>query len=295
MTAGLASTKIRPAADSVVNDYITAAKRFPILTPEEELNLARRWRENGDQEAANRLVQSHLRLVIKIAYSFRGYGSAVGDLIGEGNIGLMKSLKRYDPNRGFRFSTFALWWIRAEISEYVVRNASMVKLGTTADQKKLFFRLRQMKTKLGVYGDHIPPEIVRVIASNLHVSAAAVLQMNARFACGTETSLNVAMAGEDGFGTERINLIADEAPRPDEEVEARLTSQRNHKLVALGLDSLKPRERDIIERRVLSEDPLTLEELSQVYSITRERVRQIEAAALEKMRKAITRASPAYA
>ncbi|HSK41831.1 MAG TPA: RNA polymerase factor sigma-32, partial [Arenibaculum sp.] len=260
------------------------AARYRFLTLEEEQELARRWRDAGDERALDKLVGAHLRLALKTARGFRGYGLPLADLVAEANVGLMQAASKFDPDKGFRFATYAQWWIRAAIQEYVLHNWSLVKIGTTAGQKKLFFNLRRLKAQLDeMEGGDLSNETVDAIAGNLDVTRAEVIEMNRRL--GSDRSLNARIGEEED--SEWQDLLADE--RPDQET---LVADRQETGIARdwlrdGLDVLNERERRIFEARRLNEDPLTLEELSREYDISRERVRQIEGRAFEKVRKAV--------
>ena len=269
-----------------LNRYLAEIKKFPILAPEEEYMLAKRWTEHQDTDAAAKLVNSHLRLVAKIAMGYRGYGLPVSELISEGNIGLMQGVKKFEPERGFRLATYAMWWIRASIQEFILRSWSLVKMGTTAAQKKLFFNLRRMKNQIEAFEDgDLKPEDVKKIAKDLGVSEDDVVSMNRRMAMGGDTSLNVPLR-EEGEGQWQDWLI-DTDPLQDERVAEAEESKVRHELLVKAMDSLNDREKHILTERRLSEDPKTLEELSQVYDVSRERIRQIEVRAFEKLQKAL--------
>ncbi len=271
-----------------LNRYLSEIKKFPILAPEEEFMLAKAWREQGDTDAAARLVNSHLRLVAKIAMGYRGYGLPVSELISEGNIGLMQGVKKFEPDRGFRLATYAMWWIRASMQEFILRSWSLVKIGTTAAQKKLFFNLRRMKNNLQAFEDgDLNQEALRKIATDLGVSEEEVNNMNRRMAMGGDTSLNVPMR-EDGDGQWQDWLV-DDTPLQDERVADAQEGDMRHALLSEAMDSLNEREKHILTQRRLIEEPQTLEELSQTYSVSRERVRQIEVRAFEKLQKAMLR------
>jgi len=269
-----------------LNRYLTEIKKFPILTPEEEYMLAKRWTEHQDTDAAAKLVNSHLRLVAKIAMGYRGYGLPVSELISEGNIGLMQGVKKFEPDRGFRLATYAMWWIRASIQEFILRSWSLVKMGTTAAQKKLFFNLRRMKNRIEAFeeGD-LKPEDVRQIATDLGVSEEDVISMNRRMAMGGDTSLNVPLR-DDSEGTWQ-DFLVDSEPLQDERVAEAEETQMRSALLQEALQALNDRERHILTERRLRDDPKTLEELSQVYDVSRERIRQIEVRAFEKLQKAL--------
>ncbi|MBB5706525.1 RNA polymerase sigma factor RpoH [Sphingopyxis panaciterrulae] len=272
--------------EASLNRYLAEIRKFPLLTPEQEYMLAKRFQEHGDNEAAAQLVTSHLRLVAKIAMGYRGYGLPVSELISEGNIGLMQGVKKFDPERGFRLATYAMWWIRASIQEFILRSWSLVKMGTTAAQKKLFFNLRRMKNNLEAFEDgDLSPENVAKIATDLGVTEDEVVSMNRRMAMGGDTSLNVPM-GEDG-DSQWQDLLGDEEPLQDERVAEAEERSVRHDLLNEALETLNERERHILTERRLTDDPKTLEDLSQVYDVSRERVRQIEVRAFEKLQKAM--------
>ncbi|HVI98556.1 MAG TPA: RNA polymerase sigma factor RpoH [Sphingomonas sp.] len=274
--------------EASLNRYLAEIKKFPILQPEQEYMLAKRFQEHGDTEAAAQLVTSHLRLVAKIAMGYRGYGLPVSELISEGNIGLMQGVKKFEPDRGFRLATYAMWWIRASIQEFILRSWSLVKMGTTAAQKKLFFNLRRMKAKLDAFEDgDLKPEDVAKIAKDLGVTEDEVTSMNRRMAMGGDTSLNVPMR-EDGEGQWQ-DWLADDEPLQDQVVADAQEADVRHDMLVSAMDSLNDREKHILTERRLTDDPKTLEELSQVYGVSRERVRQIEVRAFEKLQKAMMR------
>ena len=274
--------------DASLNRYLSEIRKFPILKPEQEYMLAKRLQEHGDAKAAEQLVTSHLRLVSKIAMGYRGYGLPVSELISEGNIGLMQGVKKFDPDRGFRLATYAMWWIRASMQEFILRSWSLVKIGTTAAQKKLFFNLRRMKNNLQAFEDgDLNQEALRKIATDLGVSEEEVNNMNRRMAMGGDTSLNVPMR-EDGDGQWQDWLV-DDTPLQDERVADAQEGDMRHALLSEAMDSLNAREKHILTQRRLIEEPQTLEELSQTYSVSRERVRQIEVRAFEKLQKAMLR------
>jgi RNA polymerase sigma-32 factor len=269
-----------------LNRYLAEIKKFPILAPEEEFMLAKRWTEHQDTDAAAKLVNSHLRLVAKIAMGYRGYGLPVSELISEGNIGLMQGVKKFEPERGFRLATYAMWWIRASIQEFILRSWSLVKMGTTAAQKKLFFNLRRMKNQIEAFEDgDLKPEDVTKIATDLGVTEEDVVSMNRRMAMGGDTSLNVPLR-EDGEGTWQDWLV-DSEPLQDERVAEAQESRVRHELLVEAMQSLNEREKHILTERRLTDEPKTLEELSQVYDVSRERIRQIEVRAFEKLQKAL--------
>jgi RNA polymerase sigma-32 factor len=274
--------------DASLNRYLSEIRKFPVLKPEEEYMLAKRYQEHGDPEAAARLVTSHLRLVAKIAMGYRGYGLPVAELISEGNIGLMQGVKKFEPERGFRLATYAMWWIRASIQEFILRSWSLVKIGTTAAQKKLFFNLRRMKNNIEAFEDgDLHPDAVKKIATDLGVSEDDVVSMNRRMAMGGDTSLNVSV-NEDGEGQWQ-DWLADEGPLQDERIADAQESGVRHDMLVAAFNDLNERERHILQERRLAEEPKTLEELSQVYGVSRERVRQIEVRAFEKLQRAMMR------
>jgi RNA polymerase sigma-32 factor len=274
--------------EASLNRYLSEIKKFPILAPEQEYMLAKRFEEHGDTDAAAQLVTSHLRLVAKIAMGYRGYGLPVSELISEGNIGLMQGVKKFEADRGFRLATYAMWWIRASIQEFILRSWSLVKMGTTAAQKKLFFNLRRMKSKLDAFEDgDLSPEHLTKIATDLGVTQEEVTSMNRRMAMGGDTSLNVPMR-EDGEGQWQ-DWLADDSPLQDSVVAEAQEADVRHEMLTSAMDDLNEREKHILTERRLTDDPKTLEELSQVYGVSRERVRQIEVRAFEKLQKAMMR------
>jgi RNA polymerase sigma-32 factor len=269
-----------------LNRYLSEIRKFPLLSPEQEYMLAKRWEEHQDPEAAARLVTSHLRLVAKIAMGYRGYGLPVAELISEGNIGLIQGVKKFDAEKGFRLATYAMWWIRASIQEYILRSWSLVKIGTTAAQKKLFFNLRRLKGKLNAMDDgDLRDADVEKIATTLGVTEDEVVSMNRRMAMGGDTSLNAPLR-EEGEG-EWQDWLADTGPLQDELVADEQERDQRHELLSAAMAALNDREKDILTQRRLIDEPLTLEELSQSYGISRERVRQIEVRAFEKLSKAM--------
>ena len=273
-----------------LNRYLSEIKKYPVLTAEQEYMLAKRYAEHEDPEAAAQLVSSHLRLVAKIAMGYRGYGLPVSDLISEGNVGLMQGVKKFEPDRGFRLATYAMWWIKASIQEFILRSWSLVKMGTTAAQKKLFFNLRRMKKQLEAYEDtDLSPEDVTKIATDLGVPEQEVVNMNRRMMMGGDGSLNTPMRnGEEGSG-EWQDWLTDEGPLQDELVADAEEAEVRHDMLVEAMDSLNDREKHILTERRLTEKPQTLEELSQVYDVSRERIRQIEVRAFEKLQKAMQR------
>ena len=269
--------------------YLQEIKKFPILTAEEEFMLAKRYKEHGDSDAAHKLVTSHLRLVAKIAMGYRGYGLPVTDLISEGNVGIMKAVKKFDPERGFRLATYAMWWIRAQIQEYVLHSWSLVKIGTTAAQKKLFFNLRKLKNQLtSIDSGNLSPENVREIATKLDVKEAEVIDMNNRL-YGGDQSLNVKVSDE--AETEWQDMLVDQNEIQDEILEKKNEMSYRKQIFKKAFEVLNEREKEIITLRKLREKPLKLEELSAKFNISRERVRQIEEKALEKLQKQVSNIS----
>jgi RNA polymerase sigma-32 factor len=274
--------------EASLNRYLAEIRKFPILAPEQEYMLAKRYQEHGDSEAAAQLVTSHLRLVAKIAMGYRGYGLPVSELISEGNIGLMQGVKKFEPDRGFRLATYAMWWIRASIQEFILRSWSLVKMGTTAAQKKLFFNLRRMKNRIDAFEDgDLKPEDVAKIATDLGVTEADVVSMNRRMAMGGDTSLNVTM--RDDSESQWQDMLADTGPLQDERIADAQEKSVRHELLLEAMTDLNDREKHILSERRLAEEPKTLEELSQVYGVSRERVRQIEVRAFEKLQRAMMR------
>ena len=274
--------------DASLNRYLSEIRKYPILKPEQEYMLAKRYEEHEDSEAAAQLVTSHLRLVAKIAMGYRGYGLPVSELISEGNIGLMQGVKKFEPERGFRLATYAMWWIKASIQEYILRSWSLVKMGTTAAQKKLFFNLRRMKNNLEAFeeGD-LHPDDVDTIATTLGVSETEVVNMNRRMSMGGDASLNVPMR-EDGDG-QWLDWLTDSEPLQDKAVADAQEANVRHNMLLESMGSLNDREKHILTERRLTDDPQTLEQLSQVYGVSRERIRQIEVRAFEKVQKAMQR------
>ncbi|MBW8708334.1 MAG: RNA polymerase sigma factor RpoH [Alphaproteobacteria bacterium] len=271
------------SGEAGLSRYLTEIRKFPLLTPEEEYMFAKRWKEHEDPEAARRLVTSHLRLVAKIAMGYRGYGLPVSEIVSEGNVGLMQAVKRFDPDRGFRLATYAMWWIRASIQEYVLRSWSMVKMGTTAAQKKLFFNLRKAKNNIGAIeeGD-LTPEHVATLSDQLGVTPTEVTEMNRRLS-GGDASLNAPLRS-DGE-SEWQDWLADDTADQETRLAEREEMGNRHQLLTGAMKELTDRERDIIQARRLQDEPATLEELSQKYGVSRERVRQIEVRAFEKLQR----------
>jgi len=270
--------------------YLDEIRRFPMLEPEEEYMLAKRWREDDDTVAAHRLVTSHLRLVAKIAMGYRGYGLPLAELISEGNVGMMQAVKRFDPERGFRLATYAMWWIRASIQEYILHSWSLVKMGTTAAQKKLFFNLRKIKSKLQAFeeGD-LSPEQVAYVATQLSVPEQDVVQMNRRLTAGDQ-SLNAPIRADADGGEWQDWLVDDRESQEDMLIESDELRERRAMLTE-AMHTLNERERKILAERRLAEEPKTLEDLSAEFGVSRERVRQIEVRAFEKLQKAMKNAA----
>ncbi|HWF65363.1 MAG TPA: RNA polymerase sigma factor RpoH [Rhizomicrobium sp.] len=273
------------SSDAGLSRYLAEIRKFPILTPEDEYMFAKRLKEHGDAGAARRLITSHLRLVAKIAMGYRGYGLPVSEIVSEGNVGLMQAVKRFDPDKGFRLATYAMWWIRAAIQEYVLRSWSMVKLGTTAAQKKLFFNLRKAKSNIGAIeeGD-LTPQHTAKLADQLGVTEKEVTEMNRRLT-GPDSSLNAPLRSESE--NEWQDWLADDMPDQETRLAEREERSDRHDALTHALDTLSERERDIIQERRLKDEPATLEELSQKYGVSRERVRQIEVRAFEKLQAAM--------
>ena len=272
-----------PSPEQGLNRYMQEIRKFPLLEPEEEYMLAKRWVDHQDTEAAHRMVTSHLRLAAKIAMGYRGYGLPQAEVISEANVGLMQAVKRFDPERGFRLATYAMWWIRASIQEYILRSWSLVKLGTTSAQKKLFFNLRKAKAKVGALeeGD-LRPENLAQIAKDLSVSEAEVTSMNRRLS-GGDASLN-ATVGSDGEGTTQWqDWLEDEDSDQAGDYAEKNEFDTRHALLMQAMSALNDREMDVLKKRRLSETPVTLEELSESYGVSRERIRQIEVRAFEKL------------
>jgi RNA polymerase sigma-32 factor len=273
------------SSDAGLSRYLSEIRKFPLLTPEEEFMFAKRLKEHGDPEAARRMVTSHLRLVAKIAMGYRGYGLPVSEIVSEGNVGLMQAVKRFDPDKGFRLATYAMWWIRAAIQEYVLRSWSMVKMGTTAAQKKLFFNLRKAKSNIGAIeeGDLTPDHTVK-LADQLGVTEREVTEMNRRLS-GPDSSLNAPLRSESE--SEWQDWLADDTMDQETRLAEREERGDRHEALTSALDTLSERARDIIQERRLKDEPATLEELSQKYGVSRERVRQIEVRAFEKLQSAM--------
>jgi RNA polymerase sigma-32 factor len=271
--------------ESGLSHYLSEIRKFPMLEPQEEYMLAKRWREHDDRDAAHRLVTSHLRLVAKIAMGYRGYGLPISEVVSEGNVGLMQAVKRFEPEKGFRLATYAMWWIKASIQEYILRSWSLVKMGTTANQKKLFFNLRKAKSKISALeeGD-LRPEQVKQIATSLGVTEQDVIDMNRRL--GGDASLNAPIR-DDGEPGEWQDWLVDTSP--NQEAIMAESEEFDHRRSALtgAMSVLNPRERRIFEARRLAEEPMTLEDLAAEFGVSRERVRQIEVRAFEKVQSAV--------
>ena len=277
------------SSENNLSRYLQEIRKFPMLEPQEEFMLAKRWQEHEDSEAAHKLVTSHLRLVAKIAMGYRGYGLPVSELISEGNVGMMQAVKKFDPDRGFRLATYAMWWIRAAIQEYILHSWSLVKMGTTAAQKKLFFNLRRLKGEMQAIDEgNLSPEQVRAIATKLEVPEQDVVNMNRRLA-SADHSLNAPLRA-DSEG-EWQDWLVDESASQEISLGEREELTKRRKLLTQAMEHLNERERDILVERRLRENPTTLEDLSQKYGVSRERVRQIEVRAFEKLQKAIRNAA----
>jgi RNA polymerase sigma-32 factor len=272
-------------AEGGLSRYLEEIRRFPMLEPQEEYMLAKRWREHGDRDAAHRLVTSHLRLVAKIAMGYRGYGLPISEVISEGNVGLMQAVKRFEPEKGFRLATYAMWWIKASIQEYILRSWSLVKMGTTANQKKLFFNLRKAKSKISALNEgDLRPDQVQTIAKRLGVSEQDVIDMNRRL--GGDASLNAPIR-DDGESGEWQDWLADDGESQETVLAENEELDNRRKALSQALDVLNDRERRIFEARRLADNPVTLEELADEFGVSRERVRQIEVRAFEKVQKAV--------
>jgi RNA polymerase sigma-32 factor len=271
-----------PSPEQGLNRYLQEIRKFPLLEPEEEYMLAKRWVDHQDSGAAHQMVTSHLRLAAKIAMGYRGYGLPQAEVISEANVGLMQAVKRFDPEKGFRLATYAMWWIRASIQEYILRSWSLVKLGTTSAQKKLFFNLRKAKAKVGALeeGD-LRPENVARIATDLNVTEAEVIDMNRRLS-GSDASLNATVGSEEG-GAQWQDWLEDEDSDQAEAYEEKDELDARRALLVQAMSVLNDREKDVLMQRRLAEDPVTLEELSESYGVSRERIRQIEVRAFEKL------------
>jgi RNA polymerase sigma-32 factor len=278
------------SGDGGLTRYLEEIRKFPMLQPQEEYMLGKRYAEHGDREAAHRLVTSHLRLVAKIAMGYRGYGLPIGEVISEGNVGLMQAVKRFEPDKGFRLATYAMWWIKAAIQEYILRSWSLVKMGTTANQKRLFFNLRKVKSQIQALeeGD-LRPDQVAEIATKLNVSEEEVISMNRRLS--GDASLNAPIRASEGDSGEWQDWLADESDTPESVLAEQDELEQRRAMLKDALDVLDTRERRIFEARRLAEDPLTLEQLSEEFDVSRERVRQLEVRAFEKVQKAMQKAT----
>jgi RNA polymerase sigma-32 factor len=272
-------------AEGGLSRYLEEIRRFPMLEPQEEYMLAKSWREHGNRDAAHKLVTSHLRLVAKIAMGYRGYGLPISEVISEGNVGLMQAVKRFEPEKGFRLATYAMWWIKAAIQEYILRSWSLVKMGTTANQKKLFFNLRKAKSKISALGEgDLRPDQVKIIAKRLGVTEKDVVDMNRRL--GGDTSLNAPIR-DDGDSGEWQDWLADDSAGQEEILAAQEEMDNRRAALTQALAVLNDRERRIFQARRLADEPITLEELAEEFGVSRERVRQIEVRAFEKVQKAV--------
>ena len=283
------------SGEGSLNRYLQDIRKFPMLAPEEEFMLGKRWKEHQDPKAAERMITSHLRLVAKIAMGYRGYGLPIGDVISEGNIGLMHAVKRFDPDKGFKLATYAMWWIKAQIQEFVLRSWSLVKIGTTSGQKKLFFNLRKMKGRIQALeeGD-LRPEHVKYIAKNLGVQEAEVVSMNRRLM--GDASLNAPLRSDTDGDGEWQDWLVDDTDSPETAYAQNEEAGQRNDMLSVALKSLTEREREVIQARKLQDEPATLEDLSQKFGVSRERIRQIEVRAFEKLQKAVkTAASKALA
>ncbi len=285
----MTTTKALPSIASGsagLSRYLQEIRRFPMLEPNEEYMLAKRWQEHGDTDAAHRLVTSHLRLVARIAMGYRGYGLPISEVISEGNVGLMQAVKRFEPDKGFRLATYAMWWIRASIQEYILRSWSLVKMGTTAAQKKLFFNLRRTKGQLQALDEgDLKPEHVKTIATRLGVSEEDVISMNRRL--GGDASLNAPIRADSESG-EWQDWLVDDTPDQEERLAESEELEHRRNYLTSALSTLNDRERRIFEARRLADEPATLEDLSAEFGVSRERIRQIEVRAFEKVQKAVT-------
>jgi RNA polymerase sigma-32 factor len=273
------------AGESGLARYLTEIRKFPMLAPDEEYMLAKRYKEHGDRDAAHQLVTSHLRLVAKIAMGYRGYGLPIGEVISEGNVGLMQAVKRFEPEKGFRLATYAMWWIKASIQEYILRSWSLVKMGTTANQKRLFFNLRKVKGQIQALDDgDLKPDQVQQIATKLGVSEEEVISMNRRL--GGDASLNAPLRADSESG-EWQDWLVDDSPTQEQRLAEDEELDNRRQLLRDAMSVLNDREKRIFEARRLAEDPMTLEDLSAEFGVSRERVRQIEVRAFEKIQKAV--------
>jgi RNA polymerase sigma-32 factor len=287
----MAKTTSLPAiasGEAGLQRYLQDIRQFPMLQPDEEYMLAKRWKEHADAKAAQKLITSHLRLVAKIAMGYRGYGLPIGEVISEGNVGLMQAVKKFEPDKGFRLATYAMWWIKASIQEFVLRSWSLVKMGTTANQKKLFFNLRKVKSQIEALEDgDLRPDQVKLIAKKLGVTEEDVVSMNRRL--GGDTSLNAHLR-DDSEG-EWQDWLVDESDNQEEMLAQSEEASMRHGLLQEAMEKLTDRERRVFEARRLQDDPVTLEDLSQEFGVSRERIRQIEVRAFDKVQKAVKNAS----
>ena len=276
-----------PSPEAGLSRYLTEIRKFPMLEPEQEYMLAKAWVDHEDTGAAGQMVTSHLRLAAKIAMGYRGYGLPTAEVVSEANVGLMQAVKRFDPEKGFRLATYAMWWIRASIQEYILRSWSLVKMGTTASQKKLFFNLRKAKNKIGALEDgDLRPEHLEKIATDLNVPEKDVISMNRRMGGGGDASLNAQVGGADGEGVaEWQDWLTDEDADQASDYEKQDELEGRRDLLIQAMATLNDRERHILTERKLKDDPVTLEELSGEYDVSRERIRQIEVRAFEKLQK----------
>jgi RNA polymerase sigma-32 factor len=280
-----------PSPEGGLNRYLQEIRKFPLLEPEEEYMLAKRWVEEQDTQSAHKMVTSHLRLAAKIAMGYRGYGLPQAEVISEANVGLMQAVKRFDPEKGFRLATYAMWWIRASIQEYILRSWSLVKMGTTAAQKKLFFNLRRMKAKMAALEDgDLKPDQVEEIATKLGVTDDDVISMNRRLSC-PDASLNAPLKASEGDSQWQDWLEDEDAPNQEAELAEHDEFDQRMVLLQDAMSDLNERERHIIQERKLTDEPKTLEELAEVYNVSRERIRQIEVRAFEKLQQAMKRAA----
>ena len=287
----MAGTSVALSPEQGLSRYLTEIRKFPMLSKEQEFMLAKRWQEHEDTDAAEQMVTSHLRLVAKIAMGYRGYGLPMAEVVSEGNVGLMQAVKKFDPDKCFRLATYAMWWIRAAIQEYILRSWSLVKLGTTAAQKKLFFNLRRIKGEINAIetGD-LRPEQVTEIATRLNVSEEEVISMNGRMSA-SDASLNAPIGSADGDGEWQDWLEDEDNPGQAKEFADRQEFDSRMSLLEMAMGELNEREQHIITERRLKDEPTTLEDLSKVYNVSRERIRQIEVRAFEKLQKAMTKAA----
>ena len=274
-----------PTLTTGISQYLATIAKYPILNEKEEYMLAKRWQTKGDAKAARKLITSHLRLVAKIAFGYRGYKLPIEDLISEGNVGLMKAVKKFDPDKGFRLSTYSMWWIRASINEFILNSWSLVKLGTTAAQKKLFFNLQKLKNQMNqIEKGELPHDIVKKIAKKLEVNEKDVVEMNRRLS-GPEKSLNSPISEEDK--TEAIEMLKNNEDTHEKKLGQLDEKRKRKELLIKALESLNDREKDIFVKRCLNDPPSTLEKLSKFYKVSRERIRQIEVRSFEKVKKLI--------